>query len=244
MATASLVIALCWLVPFAIGGHVRLGNTRFSRGLLSAAGGSAIAYVFIDLLPEMQAMQTRFLTAAEGRVFPFPNYRVYTSALVGFVLFYALEHMVVSTRDDGPGGGGHTERPAVLWLQVAGFAVYCAMMAYLLREDADNRALSMVPYGVAMFWHFWLVDHALRHEHGAPYDRRGRWLLAGGIVVGWLLAAGQLSSEVWLPTLMGFIAGGVVLNSIKGELPEDGRARMLPFVAGAAGYALLLLAAS
>ena len=44
-----------------------------------------------------------------------------------------------------------------------------------------------------------------------------------------------------LPTLMGFIAGGVVLNSVKGELPEEGEARVGPFVAGAVGYALLLL---
>jgi hypothetical protein len=241
MATASLLIALCWVVPFAIGGRVRLGHRAFSRALLSAAGGSAIAYVFIDLLPEMQHMQERFLTAADGRAFPFPNYRVYSAALAGFVLFYAIEHMAAATRPEKPTEGPRSERPAVLWLQVSGFAVYCAMMAYLLRQDADDRALAMLPYGVAMFCHFFIVDHALRHEHGAPYDRAGRWLLAAGVVAGWLLAAGEVGSELWLPTLMGFIAGGVVLNSIKGELPEDGEARMLPFVAGAAGYALLLL---
>jgi hypothetical protein len=50
--------------------------------------------------------------------------------------------------------------------------------------------------------------------------------------------------ERWLPTLMGFISGGVALNSVKGEMPEEGQARMLPFVAGALGYALLRLMAS
>jgi hypothetical protein len=49
-ANWSLIVALCWIAPFAIGGYVRLGDRRFSRRLLSAAGGSAIAYVFIDLL--------------------------------------------------------------------------------------------------------------------------------------------------------------------------------------------------
>jgi hypothetical protein len=244
MATASLLIALCWIVPFAFGGQVRLGGTRFSRRLLSAAGGSAIAYVFVDLLPEMQHMQERFLTAAEGRAFPFPHYRVYISALLGFVLFYALEHAAAASRPDAePAQGARSERPGVFWLQVLGFATYVGMMAYLLREDADARALAMLPYGIAMFLHFWIVDHALRHEHGAPYDRAGRWVLAGGIVVGWVLAAAELSSELVLPTLMGFIAGGVVLNSVKGELPEEGETRVVPFVAGAFGYALLLLIA-
>ena len=63
----------------------------------------------------------------------------------------------------------------------------------------------------------------------------------GGILAGWSVAAAGLSSEMVLPTLMGFIAGGVVLNSVKGELPEEGEARVGPFVAGAFGYALLLL---
>jgi zinc transporter ZupT len=243
--TGSLIIALCWIVPFAVGGRVRLGSTRFSRRLLSAAGGSAIAYVFIDLLPEMQHMQQRFLAAAEGRAFPFPHYRVYTSALAGFLLFYVLEHAAAASRPgETHGERPPAERPTVLWLQIAGFAVYVGMMAYLLREDAESRALAMLPYGVAMFLHFWIVDHALRHEHGAPYARSGRWLLAGGVVGGWLLAAMEVGSELWLPTLMGFIAGGIVLNSVKGEMPEEGQARMVPFVGGALGYALLLLMAN
>ena len=40
---------------------------------------------------------------------------------------------------------------------------------------------------------------------------------------------------------MGFIAGGVVINSVKGEMPKEGHARVGPFVAGAFGYALVLL---
>jgi hypothetical protein len=240
METVSLAIAVSWTLPFLVGGRLRFGGTRATRLWLSAAGGSAIAYVFIDLLPEMQRMQERFSTAAAGRAFPFHQYRVYTSALAGFVLFYALEHVVAASRPtaDEPAG---QERPAIYWLQICGFAIYCGMMAYLLREDAESRALAIVPYGLAMFCHFWIVDHALRREHGAPYDRSGRWVLIGGIVTGWIVAAAGLSSDLVLPTLMGLIAGGVVLNSVKGELPEEGEARVGPFVAGAFGYALLLL---
>jgi hypothetical protein len=41
--------------------------------------------------------------------------------------------------------------------------------------------------------------------------------------------------------LFGFIAGGVVINSVKGELPEEGEGRFWPFCLGAGGYALLLI---
>ena len=239
-ASLSLIVALCWVLPFAVGGRLRLGDSQSRRAWLSAAGGSAVAYVFVDLLPEMQHMQERFSTAAAGRAFPFPHYRVYTSALAGFLLFYALEHVVAASRPQAAGERG-AARGAIYWLQMTGFAIYGGLMAYLLREDADSRALSMVPYGFAMFCHLWIVDHALRAEHGRRYDDSGRWVVGGGVLAGWVVAALGLSSDLILPTLMGFIAGGVVLNSVKGELPEEGEARVGPFVAGAVGYALLLL---
>jgi hypothetical protein len=243
MVTASLVVALFWILPFALGGRFRLGASPSRRAWLSAAGGTAIAYVFVDLLPEMQRMQERFSTAAAeaGRAFPFPHYRVYTAALAGFVLFYALEHMAAASRPEGRADHAEQDRPVVFWAHVCGFAIYCGLMGYLLREDADSRALSLVPYGLAMFCHFWIVDHSLRTEHGAQYDRSGRWVVAGGILAGWALAALHLSSEFVLPTLLGLIAGGVVINSVKEELPEKGEGRVVPFVLGAFGYALLLL---
>jgi hypothetical protein len=240
MVAASFFVALCWILPFALGGRFRLGASPSRRAWLSAAGGTAIAYVFVDLLPEMQRMQETFSAAAAGRAFPFPHYRVYTSALVGFVLFYTLENMAAATRTDRD-EKGEQDRPLVYWLHIGGFAVYCSLMGYLLREDADSRELSLVPYGLAMFCHFWIVDHALRAEHGPPYDRTGRWMLAGGILAGWALAAARLSSDFVVPTLMGLIAGGVVINSVKEELPEKGQGRVAPFVMGAFGYALLLL---
>jgi hypothetical protein len=240
MVAASFFVALFWILPFALGGRLRLGASPSRRAWLSAAGGTAIAYVFVDLLPEMQRMQETFSAAAAGRAFPFPHYRVYTSALVGFVLFYTLENMAAATRTDRD-EKGEQDRPLVYWLHIGGFAVYCGLMGYLLREDADSRELSLVPYGLAMFCHFWIVDHALRAEHGPPYDRTGRWMLAGGILAGWALAAARLSSDFVVPTLMGLIAGGVVINSVKEELPEKGQGRVAPFVMGAFGYALLLL---
>jgi hypothetical protein len=240
MITASLIVAVFWIVPFALGGRFRLGASPSRRAWLSAAGGTAIAYVFVDLLPEMQRMQETFSTAAAGRAFPFPHYRVYTAALAGFVLFYTLENMAAATRPE-PSEQAEQDRPLVYWLHIGGFAVYCGLMGYLLREDADSRELSLVPYGLAMFCHFWVVDHALRAEHGPPYDRAGRWVLASAILAGWALAAMRVSSDLVVPTLMGLIAGGVVINSVKEELPEKGQGRVVPFVLGAFGYALLLL---
>ena len=101
------------------------------------------------------------------------------------MFFYALENLAGRTRpSQRESAEAEQERPLVYWFHVGGFAVYGALMAYLLREDADDWALAMLPYGVAMFCHFWLVDHALREEHGPRYDRSGRWLMSAGILAG------------------------------------------------------------
>ena len=239
MNLVSPLVALAWMVPFLMGGTVRPGPSS-QRSWISAAGGMAVAYVFLDLLPEMQRMQEAFSAASTTRAFLFPHYRVYTSALAGFVLFYALEHMVVTSRPEGR-ARSESERPGIYWVQVVGFAVYCGLMAYVLRADADTRMLSTLLYGFAMLCHFWIVDRSLRKEHGARYVASGHWVPCLGILAGWTIAAAGFASDLVVPTLMGFIAGGVVLNSVKGELPGEGEGRPIPVIAGASGYAILLL---
>lgn len=69
----------------------------------------------------------------------------------------------------------------------------------------------------------------------------GRWVLAAAILVGWAAGLATNVGEAAIGVLFVFLAGGVVLNVLKEELPEERRSRFLPFVLGAAGYSLLLL---
>ena len=43
--------------------------------------------------------------------------------------------------------------------------------------------------------------------------------------------------------LAAFLAGGVILNVLKEELPEERKSRIAPFFIGAFGYAAILLLA-
>jgi hypothetical protein len=132
---------------------------------------------------------------------------VHASALAGFILFYALENMVTTSRMHQQ---GQQENVVAYRADIGGYAGYCAMMSYLLVADAIKSLISLVLYRFAMFLHYWLVDHSLRREHAEPYDRAGRWIIASGIVAGWVVGSLELSSDVLVPTLMGFI--GVVLS--------------------------------
>lgn len=68
-------------------------------------------------------------------------------------------------------------------------------------------------------------------------------MLATAVLAGW--AVGLLSeiSEAALAVLFAFLAGGVVMNVLKEELPEERESRFWAFVLGAGLYAGVLLVA-
>ncbi len=130
----------------------------------------------------------------------------------------------------------------MFWIHLGSYAVYNVLIGYLLlhREETDLRGLLI--YAAAMGLHFVVNDQGLREHHGAAYDRVGRWLLAGAPILGWLLGLAVEVPPLALAALFAFLAGGVVLNVLKEELPEDRESRFSAFAAGTAAYALLLLA--
>jgi hypothetical protein len=59
--------------------------------------------------------------------------------------------------------------------------------------------------------------------------------------VGWAIGTFAPASPATMFTLVGLVSGGVVVNSMIMELPQEKEGRFWPFVLGAAVYALLLL---
>jgi hypothetical protein len=240
----SLIAALILAAVFAFGHWVHLGGGRAGRAWVSAAAGVSVAYIFIDVLPELGARQEAFLGTIAGRVLLFPQFRGYLAALAGFVVFYGLERMVLAARTEALDlGHRHGEGERTFRLHLAGFAAYSALIGYLLVERAEEGSLSLSLYALAMALHFFVTDHSLAKEHGARYLAVGRWVLAAAVLIGWVIGLLAPLPVGVMVVLFGFIAGGVVINSVKGELPEEGEGRFWPFFIGAAGYALLLMLA-
>jgi zinc transporter ZupT len=229
--------------------HLFAGKLRFLDGIprsrwLSVAGGISVAYVFIHVFPELAEAQRG---VAEGwRFAPWIEHHVYLVALCGLALFYGLERLAKSSRrrrgqqPDG-GEGGTTPSAGVFWLHTSSFALYNALIGYLLvhREEQDVRGL--VFYAVAMAVHFLVNDHGLRQDHKDAYRRVGRWALAAAILLGWGAGWVLQVSPAAIGALFAFLAGGVVLNVLKEELPEERESRFSSFALGAATYALVLL---
>jgi hypothetical protein len=230
---ASISLLAC---TFVLGRYLQTPLSAAPRRWLSAAAGVSVAYVFIRALPEMSEAQDVFTRVTLDRGLPFPERRVYTAALIGFLLFYGLENMVSRSggrREQGEPAAGLTYK-----LKLGGFAAYAGLVGYLM---VHQRSLPTLLYLIAMTLHFLAVNHSFEREYGFTYDHGGRWLLAAAVVVGGSAGIFTSMSEELLATLLGFNSGGVVINSMVMELPTEREGRFWAFCLGAVGYSLLLL---
>jgi hypothetical protein len=238
----SLVAAAALAAAYIFGGKFEAEFRSHRRGWLSAAGGVATAYVFVHLLPELYELQAVFTKATSGANLPFPERRVYISALVGFVVMYGLDHLVSQTRDARRINGENAQKGGtVYWCHLGGFAVFSSLVSYLMVNEGNLGPLYLTLYVCAMSFHFLAICHSLRVEHGALYDRSGKWVLAAGVLAGWAMGSVGFLPEAFVATLMGFVGGGVVINSLIMELPKEKEGRFWPFFAGAIGYGLIVL---
>ncbi len=209
----------------------RLTNLdRLPRSVwLSAAGGISVAYVFVHLLPALGEEQATLEEAAEGAI-PFVQHHAYLVALAGLAAFYGVERV-------GDRGGR-----AAFAFAVGSFAAKNAVIGYLLVHRLNASTLDLVLFTVAMGLHFVVNDVALRRRFEDDYRRVGRFVLASAPPLGVALGYAYELSEPAVALLLAFLAGGVILNVLKEELPGERESRFSAFALGSVAYSLLLLA--
>ena len=130
---------------------------------------------------------------------------------------------------------------ALFRLQLAGYAAYSALIGYLVIERAEHGAIALVLYTIAMAVHFLIVDHSFSEGHGRAYGPGARWILAASVVVGWLISLATPLSETVVARLFAVLAGGMVITSLRSELPDDRNGRFWPFCLSAVIFATVLL---
>lgn len=215
--------------------------------LLSAAAGVSVAYVFVHLLPEIAEAQESVQERSSGWLAGFERH-AYVVALVGLAVFYGLERAAVtSKRSRSEAGHAAAEEeptsPGAFWISMGSFAVYNAIIGYLVVRRAEEDTIgALALFTGAIALHFLINDLGLRSHHKRRYDRLGRPLLTGAILLGWVVGVTTELSEAAVGLAIAFLAGGVVLNVMKEEVPSEQESRFLPLALGAAVYAALLLA--
>ncbi len=218
-AAAILIVAAAHL--FA--SRIERAAGRRLHPLLSLAGGIAVAYVFVALLPKMGHYTDLFLAANPGLP-EISRLRLYLFGLLGFLVYFAADRY--RARADG----GVT----ALLLHGTVFAAYSALVGYLIAHASETR-VGYVPHvavGLMMAVHLFAVDHQLRGWHGAAFDRVLRFVLAGAVIAGWFIGLWLPLSRDAIGIWSSILAGGILVNVFSEEFPSGGRGDARAFLVG------------
>ncbi|MDP9369023.1 MAG: hypothetical protein M3Q03_12215 [Chloroflexota bacterium] len=93
-----------------------------------------------------------------------------------------------------------------------------------------------------MALHFVVTDFGLLKHYRRAYGSIGRWVFSAALLSSWAIGLTEEIFEAALAPLLAFLAGGVVLNLVEEELPEERESQFWAFAVAASAYAALLLA--
>ena len=117
-------------------------------------------------------------------------------------------------------------------------------MTQLALFDLDH---TLLPCDSDYEWGQFLIDAGVLareayERQNEPHRRRvNAAMLAGALLLGWALGLVIEISDLAIYAWIALLAGGVILNVLKEELPAERESRFSAFVLGVAGYALVLL---
>lgn len=126
------------------------------------------------------------------------------------------------------------------WLQVTLLTAYMSFSAYVVTASSVTFVARSF-YATALGVHFLAVGHDLYRHYGERYLTQGRYFLSGGILAGGFFARFIDLAPHVEALLFAFVAGAMILNIVKFELPADRNLHFRTFVLAVFGYGSILL---
>lgn len=211
-------------------GRMQFVNTLLHGRFLSVGGGIAIAYVFVDLLPNLSESDKIIQQLLEG-IFPYFERHVYVLALCGFLLFFLTSRSKTFMWEN-------TAR----WLSLGSYALFNFLIGYAVAFKDDPSIQPLALFTFAMALHYFTNDYALIKEDAIAFRNYGKWILIVSLILGWVTGNLFVISDAAIALVNAFIAGGVILNVTRHELPADNPNSTSSFLLGSFFYTAILLA--
>ena len=206
---------------------------------ISFAGGVSIGYVFVEMFPELSHAQEEL----EHSAIPFIAYlenHVYILAMLGLLVFYGLDVLAFKSRTKNQ----NTDKKSgsfIFWAQIIAFTIINGIFGYLLQDLEDHSLLMCILFFLTVSLHFFIIDHHLREHHPVLYDKQVRWIFTAAIMVGAIAGQSLHLNEAALSIVWSFLAGSLIFNILKHELPDERESCFGSFATGAGLYTALLL---
>ena len=236
----TLLAVLFLMGAYLFAGRLDMSKSKYKSHWLSFAGGVSMGYVFMHLLPELSLFQAALpKVAVPEQVSIVLEFRVYVMALTGLITYYGMERMVVYFHNAEGEQEISKRSVAVFWVHIIGFALYNALIGYMVVNSRPAGLMPLLLICVVMGLHFLIIAHGLHREHQAHYSPKVQWLLAAAIAIGWLVGVVMHVPENIKIIVFSFLAGGLIVNTIKEEMPSAKESRFWSFLLGVLFLAIM-----
>ena len=208
------------------------------KGFVSFAGGVSVAYVFLDMLPNLVEynkpigqilLNNQWLT-------PFTELSIYIVALFGFLVYYGVDLFAERYQEV------RHDNKMIYRLHLIMFCVYNGLITYTMSLRALTGMTYTVLFSFAMALHFVLTDRKFCRMYPIRFNHLGRAFLNVSLLIGWFLSVIFDPVQVlFVAFMMAFLAGSILLNVFREELPNSYLARFRWFIFGVFLITLILL---
>ncbi|MDT8861939.1 hypothetical protein N0O92_17155 [Alkalihalobacillus sp. MEB130] len=226
---SAYILGVLFIIIHLFANECIPANKIRRRKWLSFSGGLAVSYVFVYVLPSLHREQQLIELYSDNLTM---ESELYFIGLLGLLLFYGIQKTF------------HNQSKShvpLLWLQIVFFTIYNLLIVYIVMAS-DVSGIQAVFYGIAIGLHFVAVAHDLWRENPEQYNRVGRYVIASGIILGWILGVYVTLSSFAQALIFAFVSGAMVLNVLKNELPHERQAHFPTFAFGVVFYTTMTIA--
>ena len=229
----SLAIIIGFVIIHIFTNYIKFLSTEPKNRIMSLVSGGSVAYVFLHLVPEL----THYQEVAEKAHLPQwmenLDYVTYLATLAGLALFYGINQLSEKSQEHNKRRKNMT-RPGkdIFILEISAFAMYNMLIGYLLTELSGDLLFDYIIYFIVFSFHFIANNRILHLTHEDLYTKAGRWILAGSVFTGWLIFQLTPTSDLVIAFFSAFLTGGIILNIMNDELPDEKHSSYPSFLIG------------
>ena len=238
---ASLAAVLLLVPVHLFAGELRRLGANAQRVVIAFGSGASLTYVLLNMLPKLAEKQEALLASTERGVLGFLQHHAYLVALIGLVAYYAIAR-ISYYGTAGEARYAPVRHPVAVVATAVGYAAYSLLIGYLVVKRIDFGLVSLVLITGALGMLFLVTDHGLHKQWPNDYDRWLRWVLTLALLAGWALAVFVDVSSNVLTLWYAFLAGVMLISTIKEKLAIEEPGTLTPFLIGVAAFALVILA--
>ncbi|MBM4761363.1 hypothetical protein [Bacillus sp. B15-48] len=227
MTFEIILIGLFYIIIYLYAYKLIPSNRMKRKMWISFVGGMAAAYVFVYVLPYFHDHQ-QAIKEEYGRLAT--QTELYFVGLIGLLIFYGVQKYVEHGRYSKK-----ADKEPRFWVQVIFFAIYNMLISYSI-VSTDISGVKAIFYATAIGLHFLVVAHDIWRYNPDLYVTIGRFIMASGVFIGWMMGMWLSISYLIEAIIFAFISGAMILNVLSNELPRHREAHFPTFAFGVILY--------